>query len=42
MQEKPENKPQLPETRETPAIWVDEHLRITDPETKQELLNKRA
>jgi hypothetical protein len=27
---------------ETPALWVEAHLRIFDPETNQQIVNTRA
>lgn len=28
--------------KEIPALWVEAHLRIFDPETNQQIVNKRA
>ncbi len=39
-----DQKPEQPQTKtnETPALWVEGHLRIFDPETNQQIVNMRA
>ena len=37
-----EQKQQADQLRELPNLWIEAHLKITDPETKKELVNTRA
>lgn len=32
----------LTHTNETPALWVEAHIKIFDPETNQQIVNMRA
>jgi hypothetical protein len=36
------DQPQSDRVQETPALWIEGHLRIFDPETKQQMVNTRA
>jgi hypothetical protein len=38
----PNSEQSRPAPTETPALWVEAHLRIFDPETNQQIVNTRA
>ena len=40
--QKPDSEQTKPLLPETPALWVEAHLRIFDPETNQQIVNTRA
>lgn len=41
-QDQSKKSDQSAKMHEIPSLWVEGHLRITDPETKKELVNTRA
>jgi len=40
--QKPDSEQTNPLPPEIPALWVEAHLRIFDPETNQQIVNTRA